>query len=206
VDNETRETIRRVFARTVVPTLDLDTATNDSGEYVSPKTGNLFIAFFYGWFQGEGLTQPIRDGQIQMPYETTEVPVSRSQEGIRKMIYAHKGTGVNLISHPPREGFEAMVTIEKISYHIRIMATCRTHAGPGYAPMSQEKREQEERRVWRVLYWHLKAVFEASDSGVIDIRDVIMPYVVTRDGRTLSEIVVPRMEQLMQADTVKLLE
>lgn len=120
------------------------------------------------------------------------------------MIYAHKGTGVMLLSQPPREGFEAMVTIDKLPYHIRIMATCRKGSKPGYV-FNEKGREQEERRVWRVLYWHLKAMFEAADSGVIDIRDVIMPYVVTRDGRTLSEHIIPRMAEIMTVDTSKLL-
>lgn len=145
-----------------------------------------------------------------MAYETTEVPVARSQEAIRKLIYAHEGTGVMLLSHPPQEGFEAMVTIAEQPYHIRIMATCRVitedrHGWSLSETGKQKAREQEERRVWRVLYWHLKAMFEASDSGVIDIRDVIMPYVVTRDGRTLSEHIVPRMAEIMHLDTTKLL-
>jgi hypothetical protein len=139
-----------------------------------------------------------------MAYESTEVGVSKSQDGIRKMIYSHKGTGVMLLSQPPREGFEAMVTIEKLAYHLRIMATCRSGPKPGYK-FTQSGIEQEERRVWRVLYWHLKAMLEAADSGVIDIRDVIMPYVVMRDGRTLSEHIKPRMEELMTHDPARLL-
>lgn len=120
------------------------------------------------------------------------------------MIYAHKGTGVILVSQPPREGFEAMVTIDKLAYHLRIMATCRTR-DKWNGPFTDRAREQEERRVWRVLYWHLKAMFEAADSGVIDIRDVILPYVVMQDGRTLSEHIVPRMNELMSMDTSHLL-
>lgn len=131
-----------------------------------------------------------------MAYETTVVPMAKSQELIRKMIYAHKGMGVSMISQPPREGFEAMVTINETGYLIRVMATCRK---------VQFDKEQEERRVWRVLYWHLKAMFEAADSGVIDIRDVIMPYVVLQDGRTLSEHIIPRMPELMTMDANRLL-
>lgn len=148
-----------------------------------------------------------------MAYEQTEVAVSKSQEQIRRIIYGHKGTGLMLLSHPPQEGFEAMVTIVDLPYHIRIMATCKTEFKDGYgytirdknSPLYAKKREQEERRVWRVLYWHLKAMFEAADSGVIDIRDVIMPYVVTRDGRTLSEHLKPRMADIMTVDTSRLL-
>jgi hypothetical protein len=145
-----------------------------------------------------------------MAYESTDVSVSKSQAGIRKMIYSHKGTGLNLVSQPPREGFEAMVEIEKLSYHVRIMATCKdvTRDRNGYIrPVSAyaNAKEQEERRVWRVLYWHLKAMFEAADSGVIDIRDVIMPYVVMRDGKTLSDHVRPVMAEMMTMDVSRLL-
>ena len=52
--------------------------------------------------------------------------------------------------------------------------------------------------MWRVLYWHLKALFEAADSGVIDIRNVILPYVVMKDGQTFADHVIPRMPQLME--------
>lgn len=139
-----------------------------------------------------------------MAYEGTVVAVAKSQGAIRELIYAHKGTGVMILSQRPREGFEAMVTIADLPYHIRIMATCREF-DKYKRRLSNKDREQEERRVWRVLFWHLKAMFEAADSGVIDIRDVIMPYVVTRDGRTLSEHLKPRMAEIMTVDTSRLL-
>ena len=140
-----------------------------------------------------------------MAYETTEVAVSKSQEAIRKLIYAHKGTGVMLISRPPSEGFEAFVEIEKTPYHIRIMATTRTVRNTGYKGAYEKAIEQENRRVWRVLYWHLKAMFEAADAGVIDVRNIIMPYVVLKDGLTLADHVRPHMAELMTMDTSRLL-
>lgn len=130
-----------------------------------------------------------------MSYEGTEVAVTKSQDGIRKMVYAHKGTGISFMSHPPREGFEALVTMENQSYHIRVMATCK----------KVSNREQEERRVWRVLYWHLKAMFEAADSGVIAVEDIIMPYIVTPDGRTIGEHIAPKLAELRTATHEKLL-
>ena len=146
-----------------------------------------------------------------MAYDSTKVPISQSQEALRRLIYTHKGTGVSLISQPPREGFEALVTIEALPYRIRVMATCATidqitSQGRRRAPsVMEELRQSEVRRVWRVLFWHLKAMFEAADSGVIDIRDVIMPYVVTRDGRTLSEHIIPQMERAMVDDPARML-
>lgn len=145
-----------------------------------------------------------------MAYANTQLSVAKSQDQIRRIVYAHNGTGVMMVSHPPKEGFEAMVTISELPYHIRVMAQTKdqTFDGRRHRRTKVEllaANEQEARRVWRVLFWHMKAMFEAADSGVIDIRDVIMPYVVTRDGRTLSEHLVPRMADLMTIDTSKLL-
>ena len=134
-----------------------------------------------------------------MSYAKTEVPLSRSQDEIRKMIYRHKGTGVIFISRPPREGLEGLVTMSDQAYHIRVMATCKPKT-------SQEGREAEERRVWRVLYWHLKAMFEAADSGVIAIEDIIMPYIVTPDGRTIAEHVAPKLAEMRNLTHERLLK
>jgi hypothetical protein len=143
-------------------------------------------------------------------YDKTEVAVSKSQDAIRKLVYSHKGTGLMLISRTPHEGFEAFMELDKLSYHIRVMAVCKDQKHDRHGMLRSNSAlsnavEQENRRVWRVLYWHLKAMFEAADSGVIDIRDVIMPYVVLADGSTLSEHVKPRMKQLMTMDTSRLL-
>lgn len=147
-----------------------------------------------------------------MAYESTDVAVSKSQDQIRKLIYAHKGTGLMLLSQPPREGFEGMIELAETPYHIRIMATCKTVSRTRKQGWGQKTEvqyaadvDQENRRVWRVLYWHLKAMFEAADSGVIDIRDVIMPYVVLRDGMTLADHIKPQMKNLMNLDPARLL-
>lgn len=99
------------------------------------------------------------------------------------------------MSRPPKEGFEALVTMQDQAYHIRVMATCKKSSDRG----------QEERRVWRVLFWHLKAMFEAADSGVIAVEDIIMPYIVTPDGRTIAEHVAPKLAEMRELTHDKLL-
>ena len=146
-----------------------------------------------------------------MAYEGTDVPVSRSQDGLRGLIYRHGGTGVMLISQPPREGFEAFVTLSDKPYHVRFIATCkeppaRNKAGYKFtSKQTEDWKNREERRVWRVLYYHLKSVFEAADSGVLDFRELIMPYLVTPDGRTLAEHVLPKLDLVIAANADKLL-
>jgi hypothetical protein len=135
-------------------------------------------------------------------YQETKVPISQSQQGIRELVYRHRGTGVSFMSRPPREGFEALVMMADQAYHIRVMATCaaiseHTPQGKKRTPnVLRDLGEQEVKRVWRVLYFHLKAMFDAADSGVIAVEDIILPYVVTPDGRTIAEHLAPRMAEL----------
>jgi hypothetical protein len=146
-----------------------------------------------------------------MAYQDTKVPISQSQQGIRELVSRHDGTGISFMSNPPREGFEALVTIAKQAYHIRVMATCKRvseHSvqGKRRAPnVMRDLAHQEERRVWRVLYFHLKAMFEAADSGVIAVEDIILPYIVTPDGRTIAEHVAPKLAELRELTHEKLL-
>lgn len=139
-----------------------------------------------------------------MAYEDTDVPISRSQEQIRQMVYAHKGTGVMFISQPPKEGFEALVTLKDKPYHIRITANCREKNSQGFR-FNGKGLEQEQRRVWRVLYWHMKALFQAVDSEVLTIEELILPYIVTHDGRTIAEHVLPRLQEAVVSEPTFLL-
>lgn len=138
-----------------------------------------------------------------MAYENTEVSISKSQEGIRQIIYRHKGTGVIFSSQRPKEGFEALVRLRDRDYHIRVSALCKepSRYSRGYRSRTDnqisEAWDKEERRVWRVLFHHLKAIFEAADADVLSIEEIIMPYVVTPDGKTLAEHILPRLDEII---------
>ena len=150
-----------------------------------------------------------------MAYEGTEVSVSRSQEGIRKLIMAQRGSKIAFISDPPREGFQAEVLIDALPYQIRIFGECRT------APQTRrvysrtvdttEKQrvdflDGEHRRIWRVLFYHLKSVFEAADSGVMEFRELMLPYIVTKSGKTIGECLVPQLASVINMNPGRMLE
>jgi hypothetical protein len=145
-----------------------------------------------------------------MAYETTMVAVSKSQEAIRKLILGNAGTGVAFVSQPPHEGFEAQVLIDGKTYRIRVTAECkplvtkrkrrRWSSVPAKDPI-----ESEQRRVWRVLFYHLKGVYEASKSGVMEFREMMLPYIVTADNRTIGERVLPHLERAISGNPERLL-
>lgn len=140
-----------------------------------------------------------------MAYEKTEVPVARSQEGIRKLIMSRKGGKVAFISEPPREGFAAFVEIDAVPYQIRIFGTCRPNPVHRTVKQQESFRQAEERRIWRVLFFHLKSVFEAADSGVMEFRELMLPYIVTKSGRTIAEQIVPNLSKAVEMNPARML-
>jgi hypothetical protein len=102
------------------------------------------------------------------------------------------------VSQPPKDGFEAQVVLDGKSYHVRVVAVCAEQSNP-------KKRDQEERRVWRVLYHHMKAIYEASSTGVLEFREMMMPYIVTSSGRTLAKHILPSLDKVVSGYTTKLL-
>ena len=131
-----------------------------------------------------------------MAYEKTQVPVMQSQSEIKKLVMGRGGTGVAFISHPPNEGFEAMIPIEGVTYKIRIVAQ---------TPVNSRDIERDTRRIWRVIYYHMKSVFEAAASGVMEFREMMLPYIVTRDDKTVGQHILPKLEAALAGRPDRLL-
>jgi hypothetical protein len=129
-------------------------------------------------------------------YENTRVAVPKSQDKIRQLIMRNKGTGIAFISQPPMEGFQAMMPINGETYTIRISA---------YVKEKSRDPERERRRIWRVLFHHLKDIFEASNSGVMEFRELILPYIVTKDGKTVAQHILPKLESAINGNPERML-
>ena len=147
-----------------------------------------------------------------MAYEHTAVAVTKSQEGIRRIILGNGGTAVAFISQPPFEGFEAQVAIDAKTYRIRITAQCkpitkkpRAHYYRGSWREPKDAQEAQTRRIWRVLFYHLKGVCEAASTGVMEFRELMLPYIVTKDNRTIAEHLLPKLDAAVAGNPARLL-
>lgn len=135
-----------------------------------------------------------------MAYEQTSVAVPKSQDAIRKLIMSHGGFGIAFISDRDphtsfsQEGLHAKVLIDSKPYAIKIMAVVKPVSEKLPTKQRLNRIEQEERRIWRVLYHHLKSVFEAADSGVMDFRELMLPYILVGE-QTISEHILPVMDE-----------
>lgn len=130
-----------------------------------------------------------------MAYDSTQVPVDRTQAKIRALLMAHGAIGIAFVSQPPTEGFTTSLAIEGRPYSIRIQADCR----------EARDASQELRRLWRVLFYHLKAMFEAADSGVMELREMILPYIVTKNGMTVGEHILPQLDNAVAGNPLRML-
>ncbi len=129
-----------------------------------------------------------------MAYEHTLVSPEKSQAAIKKLLVAHGSVNVSFASSskPMRqEGFRASVVLDGKPYGMKIVVPVQEMA-------NNKAQDQVIRRVWRVLYHHMKAIFEAADSGVIDIRELLLPFLVTKNGQTVGQIVLQDMEKIIE--------
>jgi hypothetical protein len=149
-----------------------------------------------------------------MAYEATQVSVSKSQEGIRKLLLENSATGIAFVTQtePLSEGFEAMVPIDGATYRIRIVAQVKKVERKsrrrrwGTAPKSDlQMQDAENRRVWRVLFYYLKSVYEAANTGVMEFRELVLPYVVVKDGRTIAQHILPNLGKAIENRPERLL-
>jgi hypothetical protein len=129
-------------------------------------------------------------------YGTTSVPVERSQGAIRDLVMTRGGSGIAFIEQPPVEGFHCLMPIDGVTYTIRIQASVSADS---------DDIAQERRRIWRVLYYHLKSVFDSSASGVMEFRELMLPYIVVKDGRTIGEHILPNLEKAVESRPERLL-
>jgi len=120
-------------------------------------------------------------------YEDTPVPVSQSQAAINKILLKHKVLGVSWTSNvrPVRsEGINFSIEQDGRVFTIRVVAH----------PKSSDP--QEDRRIYRVLFYHIKGMFEAIDSKVLTFQEVFLPFVVTNSGKTVAEEMLPQFAAL----------
>lgn len=72
-----------------------------------------------------------------------------------------------------------------------------SHNRQGYARTPQQIQslvDQLDRQRWRVLFLVVKAKLEAVEAGVACFEDEFLAFIVTGSGRTVGEILVPRLQ------------
>jgi predicted DNA-binding protein (UPF0278 family) len=137
-----------------------------------------------------------------MAYETTTVAVERSQSELRKLLGKYGASRFAFGEERDATTGErhAAVTFVRDSYAVRMRVPLKQVdervVGQRYSRARTKTRdairdelyEQEERRIWRVLAWNLKARMVAVEEGVETFEEAFLAHLVDpASGRTVYE-------------------
>jgi hypothetical protein len=149
-----------------------------------------------------------------MAYESTTVPVDRSQGEIRKLLIKYGAQRFSFHEGKDEQGREWAVaefvhapTFER-PHLIRIAvpfkepdkAVIKAKASRSYSKTFEqlwnETNEQEARRIWRVLFYILKSRMESVAENVETFEQAFLPHIVDPStGRTIWEFVKVPIER-----------
>lgn len=127
----------------------------------------------------------------------TTVTVDRSQQEIASTLGRY---GVDTYTFGARPG-TALVEfiIDALPIRLEISLPARPEKPKGKNPKTgrtidlNKAWEQQVREAWRALLLFLKANLEACERGVVTPEQAFMAFLVSSDGRTLGEVMLPEV-------------
>ena len=139
--------------------------------------------------------------QSASAYGSTTVPVERSQGEIRKLLVRHGAQRLAFGEERDETGQRwAAVTFQGGVHGVRIRVPLKVVDERAVTAKYQRARsrtrdeirdalyEQEERRIWRVLAWNLKARLVAVEEQVETFEEAFLAHLIDpRTGRTIYE-------------------
>lgn len=135
----------------------------------------------------------------------TDVPVERSKAQIEGLLAKHGAGGFHTGWQAPTAGDPGWDAVEFLwkdkQIRFRLARPRRddprvllNRQGLKVTDAQLEQRiTQHNRTRWRVLFLVIKAKLEAVEAGVVVFEEEFLPFIVTEGGRTVGEILVPRL-------------
>jgi hypothetical protein len=134
----------------------------------------------------------VRKKRGSRPYSSTSVTVAVTQYRDVTGLLADYGIEVwEFGTHKGRNMAQVRFQLPESGHWVR--ARLRARVEPG---MTEKQIEQEERTVWRALYYWLKSQFEAIEYGLFTPEEAFIGWLelATPDGMTtVAELVLPRL-------------
>lgn len=135
------------------------------------------------------------------PYSDTRVPVGKSREEIGKLLMTSwRARGLAW-----EDDYDTGATVLRFRWKpetheepvvVRLRLTPVPANVKGRAPERDALRARESQRLHRVAYWWLKSMSEAVDAGLLEREAVLLPWVETFRGSTVSELLLPRLADI----------
>lgn len=141
--------------------------------------------------------------------QKTSVPVDRSRAEVERVLQRYGASGFGYswqrrevpIEPPPLHGAKTElreysdIVFDFKGRRIRLDVPMPTEREAGTAA----KVEAATRQRWRALLLVLKAKLEAVESGISTLEREFLADIVTEDGRTVGDILVPRITEAVRS-------
>jgi hypothetical protein len=136
--------------------------------------------------------------------EGTSVSMEKSRAEIERDLGRYGASHFGYMTTP--EGAEVMFQAKGVQVRMRVKfppaaayqktATGRLRHGEA---AKEAAREAEVRRLWRALALVIKAKLEAVGSGISTFEREFLADILTKDGRTIGEHLVPRLAEAVSS-------
>ena len=149
----------------------------------------------------------IYDDDSVVPYKSTRIKALQTQSEINGLL-----SRWNIVKY----GWEWDLPNDKVVLHFQFTEKVReTEVFPMvalYPPHIWTKGNRNRKEVinWdismRVLHWHLKTLLEMVYLSMGDKTTAFLPHMVNSEGKSLSEMLIPVLDQMDQLSKLKALE
>lgn len=123
--------------------------------------------------------------------ERTKVSVEKSQGEVKQVLQRYGAARIGIMEDDRNK--QHSVVFECNDREVRI-----TIPVPAFDD-SNDKAKQERRRIWRALVLSIKAKLEAIHSDISTFETEFLPFIVTANGKTVGENVLPRLNEAVRS-------
>lgn len=132
------------------------------------------------------------------PYEDTSVSIGNSQQKIRELL---RGFGARQISFAEELGDNGARATFGVRFLYLAESGSPIFVRITFNPLPEEHEgkwkaaDQRERQAWRGLVHYLEGTLKATEFGLMRFEELVLAWIETPDGRTVSEHLVPMLDE-----------
>lgn len=123
--------------------------------------------------------------------KTTTVPISKTQDEIRRVLTKHGANGFAYAEQGPL----AIVAFEMMGRRIKFILPMPTPLSKNGTQASIKNYEQLCRSKWRCLLLAIKAKLECVESGITTLEQEFLAHIVLPNGQTMGQVAIPQIAQ-----------
>lgn len=132
--------------------------------------------------------------------EGTSVAPEKTKAEIEKLVRANGATSFASAQDGDRVRIQFALNARFLRFDLKMPSSADVKAQSKYrwaaAGVVEKVRAAEERRLFRALLLGIKAKLELSTGGIESFEEVFLANIVTPDGSTIGEHIVPRVAEI----------